>query len=144
MDLQTNTPTFKFLPRTLEGDLKDRTRLRKEYEYVFFYDSYNPGVKSPHRRLSYIRIIHLFGPTISTLVGVHHLNRDLRLAEEAKKAIDRYAASGAPESSVAYVGLKIWLEVETILCTEYRYVDHHQIVEPGIYPIFSGIRTFPS
>ena len=30
--------------------------------------------------------------------------------------------SGAPESSVAEVGLKTWLEVEMILCTEYRYV----------------------
>lgn len=34
-DLQTSTPTFAFLPRTLKKDLEDQTHLHKEYGYVY-------------------------------------------------------------------------------------------------------------
>ena len=48
--------------------------------------------------------------------------RDERLAAEAAKVIGEHVADRAPEATVAYVRLKILLEVQTILCTEYRFV----------------------
>lgn len=78
---------------------------------------------STYQRNAYIRVIQkLFRPANATLAAIRLFSRDLGLANKADDAIARYAASGAPESSVERVKLKTWLEVETFLCTEYRYV----------------------
>lgn len=65
-------------------------------------------------------VVRLFGPMIHALVVNRLQQRDSRLAAEATKVVYGYVADGAPEATVVYVRLKTLLELQTILCTEYR------------------------
>ena len=47
---------------------------------------------------------------------------DVRLAAEAERAIAEYTAGGGPTTNRTEIMLKTHLELQTILCTEYRYV----------------------
>ena len=76
----------------------------------------------PLWRNSYLEIISLFGPTVLTIVMNHHHTRDARLTLEANGAIAARATGGDSGGNNVYVTLKTQLELQTILCTEYRYV----------------------
>jgi len=52
-----------------------------------------------------------------------NIQRDIRLTTEAEKAIDAYMADRGPGASETSVSLSTLLELQTILCTEYRYVQ---------------------
>lgn len=76
-----------------------------------------PDISLSHQRDSYFEVIDLFGPTIYTLVTSRHRQRDMQLVAEAENAIDIHLAGGTPEPNVE---LKTLLELQTVLCTEYR------------------------
>jgi len=48
--------------------------------------------------------------------------RDARLVEEVKKAVDAHMANRGPGAGDTHVQLNTELELQTILCMEYRYV----------------------
>ena len=68
---------------------------------------------------SYFGVISLFGTTIFTIVVNRCNQRDTQLAAEAEEA-----AEGDNEGGGVNRRLKIDLELQTILCAEYRYVRH--------------------
>jgi len=51
--------------------------------------------------------------------------RDAQLAAEAQEIVNTHTTDGDYEGSEANVRLKVLLELQTVLCTEYRYA-HHQ------------------
>lgn len=86
----------------------------------------------------------VFKPANALIVTTRLFGRDARVAKDADDAITRYAATGAPESSVERVKLKAWLEVETFLCTEYRYVLSPSEFRTHRLSCPRGVRTSPS
>lgn len=72
--------------------------------------------------------------------------RDARLTAEAQKAIAD-AADGNHEESEVNVRLRILLELQTTLCTEYRYVRSLTtalVLRFDIYPPAKETHTLPS
>ena len=66
-------------------------------------------------------IVKLCKTEAQNLILNHHTDRDAQLIAEATSLIESRMADGAPESIMAWVRLRTWLEVESILCEEYRY-----------------------
>ena len=77
-------------------------------------------IESQHWRTSYFDVIQLFGPTIFVAVVNHNHQRDARLVAEARDAIAARIADGDPRTDATYIRLKTRLELQTILCEEYR------------------------
>jgi len=58
------------------------------------------------------------------VIVVNHCNqRDAKLAAEAQKAIDAHTADEDHGGKKVNIRLKTLLELQTILCTEYRYAN---------------------
>ena len=90
-------------------------------------------------RRSFFGVIRLFGPTILAVVMARHRERDTRLHNEADRVIDACIADlEAPISNrrKSLIRLKTKIELQTTLCTEYRYVlsiNAPQKPIPGIH-----------
>ena len=78
-------------------------------------------IEPSHSRSSFFGVIRLFGPTIFAAVVNRHNQRDIQLAAEADKAIVAHMNDRGPGASEVSVRLSTLLELQTILCTEYRY-----------------------
>lgn len=72
-------------------------------------------------RTSFFGVVWFFGPLVYRLIVNRHGQRDLRLVTEARKVIAESRANNSGPSRTEIV-LKMHLELQTILCTEYRYV----------------------
>jgi hypothetical protein len=69
----------------------------------------------------------------------------VRLAAEAEKAIAVHTADGGPGASEVYIRLKTILELQTILCTEYRYARLPTVTSNSVLIHFvEEIHTLPS
>ena len=102
--------------------LEVRRDLRRQYRYVQTINCSCTFETQPScLRNSCFEVIHLFGPTIFALVVSHYQQRDAQLAAGAAEAIGTHMmVDGTPTTNMIYVGLKTQLELETILCMEYR------------------------
>jgi hypothetical protein len=74
----------------------------------------------PYLRTSFFTIINLFGPTIFVVTANHYGRRDLLLTVAADEAIVARIAEKGPQANEDYIRVKIQLELQTVLCTEYR------------------------
>ena len=65
---------------------------------------------------------------ISVVVTNRYMQRDMRLFAEADRVIAANTVDGSPEANETHIGLSVQLELQTILCTEYRYVHDHIVI----------------
>jgi len=107
----------------LEERLVVRKDLRIQYQYVCLLTTpqNHVGVDRPNRRRSYFNVIHHFGPEIRAVIVSRCNRRDRQLSVATQRAIFAHAASGGPEGRKVK-RLKTQLELQTVLCAEYRYV----------------------
>ena len=77
------------------------------------------GIEPPNPRDSFFNVISLFGPVISAAIVNRHMQRDALLTAEAHSAITTHGGIGANGRRTK---LNTLLALQTILCTEYRYV----------------------
>ena len=68
-------------------------------------------------------MINLFGPMIYAIVTIHHVQHDMQLIAEADKAITEMVTKKGPGAREASIRLATKLELQTILCTKYRYIQ---------------------
>ena len=144
-DLQIKTlPTEPDIVTELMDMLEVRRDLRREYRYVHSIDCGCGFDAQPSRlRNSCLELIHLFGPTIFALVVHRCQQRDARLVAEAAEAVGSHMmVDGTPRTNAAYAGLKTQLELETILCTEYRCAWSPSVAFVQML-IHQGICTLP-
>ena len=73
-------------------------------------------------RNSFFDVVNLFRLTASAAIVNRYRQRDTRLAAEAQNVIAAHGASTSYAEHKMRIRLTILLELETILCTEYRYV----------------------
>ncbi len=73
-------------------------------------------------RASFYEVISFFSDDVYTMVVDWQRDRDIGLKEEAEATIsDQIMERGSIEDEVE-IKLTVYLELETILCEEYRYV----------------------
>jgi hypothetical protein len=72
-----------------------------------------------------------------------HTQRDMRLTAEAEDAIAESAVSGGPTVDRNEIVLRTRLKVQTILCTEYRYVPMSPSKFLNLTTSSKEIRTSP-
>ena len=132
MSENPNTILLKHLQIEMYTELQERLRLQKnlctQYRYVYLpiAPPTHAGVDSLNRRSSYFEIIGLFGPEILAVVVTRCDRRDRQLSVEAEKAVIAHGGNRDHERSNVDARLKTRLELQMILCAEYRYV-HHQL-----------------
>ena len=83
------------------------------------FEAIDIGIEPHDSRESFFNIINFFVPAIHAAVVNRHRQRDTRLTAEAQNAIAAHRGTGV---NVIRRRLKTLLALETILCTEYRYV----------------------
>ena len=80
------------------------------------------SAKYLHPRASFFGVASLFGPLVFTFIVNRQMRRDIQLTAEAELVVAESTAGMGPGANQAEVVLRIHLELQTILCTEYRYV----------------------
>lgn len=105
----------------LEERLRLRGNLRRQYQCVCSLATCPAQTTAnfSDRRNSYLDVVSLFGPTILAIILNRCNQRDTQLAAEAEEAIIAQE-DGNYEGGETQRGLKIHLELQTILCAEYR------------------------
>jgi hypothetical protein len=88
-----------------------------------------------HRK-SLFEVTSLFGPTIHAIIANHHVHRDIRLIAEADTVTAASVANQGHGVSMAHVRLVVQLELQTILCEEYRYICHQQFFSPELIYLY--------
>ena len=78
-------------------------------------------VENVYSRKSFFDVIHLLGPVMCAVIISRHRQHDMQLTVEAEKAIVTHAADSGRLDNL-HAKLNIQLELETTLCSEYRYV----------------------
>ena len=73
-------------------------------------------------RNSFFDVVNLFRLTASAAIVNHYRQRDTWLAAEAQNVIAAHGASTSYAEHKMHIRLTILLELEMILCMEYRYV----------------------
>lgn len=106
----------------LTEDLELRKVRCAEYQWV----SYNFSLFQHQHvylisRASFFEVLWLFGPLVCMIIVDRCSKRDQRLIMEAEAVIAKSVADKDQESKTEIV-LKTHLELQTVLCTEYRYV----------------------
>ena len=115
-----NMPANVDLKIDLADQLKRRRLLRLEYQYVQVLAHLAVGIYARYTRRSFSDIVSFFGHPISLFIMNKCRRRKTQLSSEADRvALERTTESG-PDVDEDYVYLKTHLELETILCTEYR------------------------
>ena len=77
-------------------------------------------IESSHYRGLFLEVLGLFSPTIFGVIAGHHFQRDVQLANEAIRTIAACTSNMGPGARKDYIRLKMRLELQTVLCTEYR------------------------
>ena len=78
-------------------------------------------IESYHYRDSFFEVLSFFGPTIFGVVVNRHHQRDVQLTAEARRVIAARTSNMGPGARKDYIRFKTRLELQTLLCTEYRY-----------------------
>ena len=81
-------------------------------------------------RKSFANVVSLLGPVIPTLIANRHSERKRRLVAAAKDAFVEYMLERGPWADETYARLSVQLELQTVLCAEYRYVDQELVLKP--------------
>jgi hypothetical protein len=84
---------------------------------VCSYIDFNLDAGPQYPRNSFYAITRLFGPTMHTVFMIRRRERARHLAAEAKKATIARMADRGPDPRIE---LSIQLELQTLLCMEYR------------------------
>lgn len=117
---RTEHPRIKTVAELTEN-LQRRKKLRMEYQYVHLSIITSMLTPNLYSRKSFFDIARLFGPTMHTVITNRHRERDIRLTAEADKAVVARMANRGSGTSDDRIELNIQLELQTLLCTEYRY-----------------------
>ena len=77
------------------------------------------------------------------VITTRHVQRDMRLIAEADRVANAVGGGGSHGTGVAHMRLSTQLELQTILCTEYRYVPQPTACNPKPTIPIKGIHTSP-
>lgn len=111
----------------LAKQLELRRKLAEEYRCArsstaFVSCGFDVDVEPSHSRRSFFEVIGLFGPVIHSTVANRHAQRDAQLITEANRVIVANIGGRGPGVDNTRILLSIQLELQTLLCTEYRCV----------------------
>jgi hypothetical protein len=84
--------------------------------------SFDTDINHLYSRESLFEVVGLFGPLVYTLVADRHRQLDTRLTAEVESIIAASMADRGPGACQINFALGVQLELQTILCTEYRYI----------------------
>ena len=88
----------------------------------FVNSGYDISTELCTSRHSFFEAISLFVPGMQAAVVDRYRKRDARLVEEAENAVNAYVTNRGPGESETRAWLNTELELQRILCMEYRYV----------------------